>query len=393
MKKRILVFCNYYLPGIRSGGGMWTVVNLIDRFSHHYDFFVVTRNHDSASNKVPFDSVVTDNWNQIGNARVYYFGKGKLSIRNAAALVKEVGPNALFLNSAFAMPTLRVLWGLRKKIIPPIPVILAPCGELGTGALSLKPLKKRLFLRYANYARLYRGILWKASSSIEEAEIRTVIGTNANVMVAPDLVPSRILPKYDQKRKPRKFPGRARFVVIARIVEKKNIHFFLECLQNVRDGEVTFEIIGPVEEPSYWQRCQKIISELPANITVRHTGPLQQSEAIERAFDSHFFALPSLNENFGYVIIESLAAGTPLIISDQTMWTDLETHGVGWAIPLERRDMYVDKILECVKMDDSRFSLMSAASRSFALHWLADGSADKATEKVLAAATSGVAPI
>ena len=393
MKKRILVFCNYYLPGIRSGGGMRTVVNLIDRFSDQYDFFVVTRNHDSASNKIPFDSVVTDDWNQVGNARVYYFGRGKLSMRKAGALVKEIGPNAIFLNSAFGMPTRKVLWGLRKKIIPEIPVILAPCGELGTGALSLKPWKKWLFLRCANYAGLYRGILWKASSSIEEAEIRTVMGTNANIMVAPDLAPRQILPEYDQRRKPRKFPGSARFVVIARIVEKKNIHFFLECLRNVSEGEVAFEIIGPVEEPSYWHRCQKIISELPANITVRHAGPLQQSEAIERVLKSHFFALPSLNENFGYVLIESLAAGTPLIISDQTMWTDLEKQGVGWVIPLDRRDRYVDTINECIQMDDARFTLMSSASRAFALDWLSDRSVARATEKVLETATSCPGPI
>ena len=42
MKPKILVFCDFYLPGFKSGGGMWTVVNLVDRFHDRFDFFIVT---------------------------------------------------------------------------------------------------------------------------------------------------------------------------------------------------------------------------------------------------------------------------------------------------------------------------------------------------------------
>ena len=367
---------------------MWTVVNLVERFSHKFDFSVVTRNHDTGTEGIPYDSVITNDWNEVGAAKVYYFGQGTLTSSKTASLIEEVRPDAIFLNSAFAMPTLKVLWGVRKHRVPPVPVILAPCGELGTGSLSLKPVKKRLFLRYARHSGLYDDVLWKASSASEEEDIRKAIGRSARIMVAPDLVPKQILPEYDQTFKPKKVPGNARFVISARIVEKKNIHFFLELLQNINEGEVTFDIIGPIEDAPYWKRCQKIIAGLPGNIAVTSMGPLQQADAIKGVFDSHFFVLPSLNENFGYVLIESLAAGTPLLISDQTMWRDLERHGVGWVIPLDRPDLYANKVRECISMNDERYSSLSAASRAFALDWLADGAIYRATERVLETAMS-----
>ena len=67
IKKKILVFCDFYLPSIKSGGGMWTVVNLVDRFCDRYDFFVVTRNYDSKGDTVPYTSVETDVWNKVGS--------------------------------------------------------------------------------------------------------------------------------------------------------------------------------------------------------------------------------------------------------------------------------------------------------------------------------------
>ncbi len=362
---------------------MWTIVNLIDRFCHQYDFFVVTGNYDSAGSKMPFDSVVTNEWNKVGNAHVFYFGGGNISVKTAISLVDAVKPDCIFLNSAFGVPSLRFLTARRKRLIWNIPVILAPCGELGSGSLSLKPLKKRLFLHYSKVVQLYRGIIWKASSEVEKKDIAAAMGQDVEILVAPDLVPRTILPGYSQQSKPKKVSGEVRFVFMSRIVAKKNIHFFLECLREVREGDITFDIIGPIEDKSYWSRCESLISELPGNVAINVIGPLQRNQAIYRVFQSHFFVLPTLNENFGYVLIESLAAGTPLLISDQTMWNELESSDVGWTIPLDRPDLYMKAIKTCVEMDEARFSEVSSAARAYALKWLDNASSDRSMAKVL----------
>jgi len=77
-KKRILVLCDHYLPSTKSGGGMWTVVNLVERFSDRYSFFVAARNHESRNDRTPFNSVKTNAWNTVGSAKVYYISGNQI---------------------------------------------------------------------------------------------------------------------------------------------------------------------------------------------------------------------------------------------------------------------------------------------------------------------------
>lgn len=366
---------------------MWTVVNLVDRFCDQYDFYIVTRNYDSKGDKAPFTTVKTDSWNKVGEAQVYYFADGSLSVRKAASLVAEVDPDTFFVNSALSLPVFRLLSARKKRLIKDIPLILAPCGEMSKGALSVKPLKKKVFLSYAELIDLYKGVIWKASFDSEADEIKAMMGSDVEVMVAPDLVPRAIIPDYDQSWKPQKVKGEVKFVFISRLVPKKNISYFLERLRDIRDGKVTYDIVGPLEDQAYWKQCRAIISDLPPNITVNVTGAFpDQRDALRRVCDSHFFAMPTLNENFGYVFIEGLAAGCPLLISDRTVWTDIDEKGVGWRIPLEQPEKYIDQINRCIDMDDEEFRSMSIRSRQYAVDWLAKPEINEATARVLSRA-------
>ncbi len=379
-----MIFCDFYLPGFRSGGGMWTVVNLVDRFCDQYDFFIVTRNYDSKADTTTYTTVKTDEWNQVGNAQVYYFSAGSLKLNKVVELIAHVKPDTFFLNSAFSMPVRKLLTARRKGMLPEIPVILAPCGEMAKGARSVKPLKKQLFLKYSDFVGLYKGVIWKGSFESEKQEIHDVMGAEAEVMVAPDLVPKAIIPDYSQEWKPKKEKGSVRFVFISRLVPKKNISYFLERLLDIRDGNVTFDIVGPLEDQVYWKHCQDIIARLPNNITVNVTGAFpEQRDALRRVCESHFFAMPTLNENFGYVFIEGLAAGCPLLISDRTVWTDIDERGVGWRIPLENPEKYIEQINTCIAMEDAEYSEMSRRSREYALEWLAKPEINEATGRVL----------
>lgn len=386
MKKRFLIFCDFYLPGFKSGGGVWTLVNLVDRFADQYDFFIVTRNYDSKGDTAAYTTVATDVWNEVENAQVFYFSPGSLSVGKAAELFREVGPDAVFLNSAFSMPGMKLLTARRKRLVPQVPVIVAPCGELSERALSLKPLKKKLFLTYAKLVGHYNGVIWKASFDAEEQEIRDVLGNDIDVMIAPDLVPRSIIPEYSQDRKPFKEEGSAKFVFISRIVPKKNLSFFLELLEEISAGSVEFEIIGPPEDPDYWRQCRKLIGRLPENIKVAVSGSLPWKEALSRAFDSHFFVLPTLNENFGYVFLEGLSAGCPLLISDQNVWTDVDEKGLGWRIPLDRPHEFLEQIKKCIAMDNGEFTEISRRARDYAVEWIARPEINEATARVLSRA-------
>lgn len=362
---------------------MWTIVNLVDRFCYKYDFFIVTRNYDSKGDKKPYTTVKTDEWNRLGNANVFYFSPKNLSRGVFARLVKEIKPDAFFINSVFATPVIKFLMARRNKTIADIPLILAPCGELSAPALSLKPLKKKIFLQYAKSVNLYRNIIWKASNETERDEIKEIIGRDAEIWIAPDLTPKTILPDYVPEWKPFKEKGSVKFVFLSRIVRKKNIHFFLERLGEIKSGKVEFTIIGPPEEADYVRECQTVAETLSENVTVAFEGAVPYRQALEKICENHFFVLPTLAENFGYVCIEALAAGSPALLSDRTAWNDIQNHDAGWCIPLEDVSGWNEQIKKCLDMENPEYKRLSAAARDYSIKWLAEPKLAKETEKVL----------
>lgn len=370
MRARILIFCDFYLPGFKSGGGMWMVANLVKHFADEYDFFIVTRDHDGRRDRRPYDSIEKNQWNTVGSTRVFYFSDGVLPIARVIELFENVRPAAVYLNSAFSLPARQFLRGRRRKALADVPVILAPCGEMSEDAMSSKAVKKKLFLAVARKAGLYREIIWKASFDAEARDIKRVIGPRAEVLVAPDLAPTKTLLDVDLSLKAEKRPGSARFCYLSRIVPNKNLKFLLECFLNFRHGKVELEIIGPPEDPTYWAECEDLIARLPANIQISVLGPLPNHEVLKSLAASQFFVLPTQNENFGYAILEALSAGCPVLTTDRTEWNDMNERGAGWTIPLSRSDMFTDRLWECVAMDEVEYRRWSDGARRYAEDWL-----------------------
>jgi glycosyltransferase involved in cell wall biosynthesis len=59
-------------------------------------------------------------------------------------------------------------------------------------------------------------------------------------------------------------------------------------------------------------------------------GPIYGEEKFTAYREADVFVLPSLNENFGLTVAESLACGTPVIASRSAPWSGLEDEACGW---------------------------------------------------------------
>lgn len=378
----ILVFSDYYLPGYKSGGGMRTIVNMVNRLSHIYDFRIVTRDHDGKRDRKQYDSVKIDEWNQIGDALVFYISKTAFKLPLIRKLIKEVNPTALYTNSYFSTLAISVLKLRKVGAIPNLPVIIAPCGELSTGALALKSAKKKLYMGYASVLNLYSDIVWKASGEEEAEEVRRLDLGNAKVFVAPDLTPAQIFADFDPTMKPLKAKGKARFVFSSRFVKKKNFNWLIPLLIQI-EGEIELDIIAPIEDQSYWNETRELIASLPANVRIRSVGSVEHETLLGELAKYHFFICPTLGENFGHVFLEAMAAGCPLILSDRTPWKDLEDLKIGWDIPLEAPAKWQAVIQKCVDMDHDQYSQMSNNARAYSVRWTEGREVLEATKRVL----------
>jgi glycosyltransferase involved in cell wall biosynthesis len=383
-KKKILVLSDYYLPGFRAGGGLRTIVNMVDRLSGRYDFWIVTRDHDSRLDKTPYKIVNINEWNLVGGAHVYYFSQDNLKLSTIEKLIKEASPDAVYMNSFFATPANFFLF-LRWRGKLKTSAIMAPCGELIAAAMQFKTLKKKVHIFASKLAGLHKGLIWKATTELEKIDIEKVLGKKDDMYVAADLPPKTIFPDYEPSLKPAKNSGELKLVFLARFVKTKNFAFLLELLDNV-SGNISIDLIGDLEDKNYWDECLEGIKKLPANITVNYLGAIDNRLVLKKLAGYHFLILPTLNENFGHVFLEALSAGCPLIISDRTPWLELEEKGVGWDLPLEDKQRWKDVLQKCVAMDIEEYRNLSARAREFAESWLADESLEKDTITVIEAA-------
>ena len=156
-------------------------------------------------------------------------------------------------------------------------------------------------------------------------------------------------------------------------------------LQSIK-GKVTFAIYGPIEDQAYWQKCEEAIAALPENVSCVHKGGIPSSQVLEELSAHHFFLFPTLGENFGHVIPEALAAGCPVLVSDQTPWQDFDERGVGWVLKLEDQEAWQESIQKCVDMSPEHFETMSVAAKDY-INAMACASTDLETNPMLFAVT------
>ena len=346
-----------------------TVRNLVAALNPHFKFKVLTGNRDLGETH-PYSGIAANRWITNEACETLYADSRRVSMRAIYEILNRTPYDILHLNTLFSRPFgIAPLLLRRMGLLPRRPLIVAPRGELSPGALAIKPARKQIFLAMARRFGLCEGVVWQASTALEACDIRTIFGSRCQVTVAADLPGS----EYRQWKpvEYRKRRGHLDIVFLSRITPKKNLDLALQILRTIND-DVTFRIFGPIAENDYWVRCQKLILTLPRNVTTEYVGPIATSEVANALSRHGLFFLPTAGENFGYVILEAMLAGCPILISDQTPWRGLTDKGIGWELPLNRPDLVSAAIRECVAMDEPTHRALSIRAREFALDYLAN---------------------
>lgn len=365
--KRITILCfiAHYLPGYRSGGPLRSIANFVDHLGDEFDIRIVTRDrdvHDIAS----YPGVDVDAWNVVGNAKVFYASKKTLNLLGMTRLLRKTPYDVLYLNSYFAFSLTGYALLVRKLgLVPKRPCVISPRGEFSSGAMALKRRKKQLYIYLTSFIGIYNDLLWQASSGFEATDIRHVVGNNANkIFVASDLFQKLPTNENISGQKHGRAWGPLRIIFLSRISPMKNLDFLLRSLRGVTQ-HVEFVIYGPVEDKDYWAICKKLIAQLPENVRVKYMGEINPDQVL-RAFGKYdLFVLPTRGENYGHVIAESLTAGTPVLISDQTPW---QADDAGGITTLELGDSlrWAEEINRWAILDNNSLFMLRKAAKNIA---------------------------
>lgn len=361
-KKIIICFVHYYLPGFRSGGPTRTVANFVDHLGDEFDIKIICCDRDLGDNK-PFPNVLSNQWNKIGNSQVYYISPNKINLFNIAKILRETEFDAIYLNSFFSYGFAIIpLLAKFLKLVPIFKCIIGPRGEFSKGALSLKTFKKKLFIKFVTYLGLYKNLYWQASSQFELLDIKREFGNVAKkIYVARDLTPSN---KFSEKYIVlNKINRPLKIIFLSRISPMKNLDFLINVLSKVTE-KIEFNIFGPKQDLNYWDKCKIQLKNLPSNIIVNIGDEISHNKVLFTFSQNDLFAFPTKGEALGHIILESLSASTPVLVSDKTSWLSDKFKGLQ-AIPLNELE-WVSKINEWTKLSNDEILLRRKAAFNYA---------------------------
>lgn len=358
-KPKIAVLIDWYLPGTKAGGPVRSVYSLVNMLKDEFDFYVITTNLDLGCQN-PYKSIAADTLFVKDGIHYYYFSKSLLLSKNMRLLLSELQPDLVYLNSFWSFPFSISVINLKHKQSLAAPLLLAPRGMLGKGAMSLKGLKKRFFIGLAKTMGWYKGVTFHATNEQEEKDIHKKFPL-ASVLIAPNVNASPLMQNSSIKQK-----DHLKLFFLSRVAEVKNLHFALEVLKEIpAQYRVDYDIYGNLEDKEYWGRCMQIIAQLPPNVSVSYKGELPFHAVQATISRYNALLLPTLNENFGHSIVESLLCGCPAVISDQTPWNDLEEHGAGFAISLSDKQKFITSLITFAALDQNAFLIRSKAAMDY----------------------------
>ena len=340
-KKKILILVDWFYPGYKAGGPIQSCRNFVAFMEDTYDLSVVTSDRD-AGDDTAYPGIVSDKWNKYTNQTKVFYASA-LSLKQLRQLENEIAPDYIYLNSMFSPRFTLLVLLLHARKNTKATIILAPRGMLKKSALDFKPAKKKLFLALFRLLKIQNRIRFHATDATEVKDIKKILGNTETIMI------SNFPGKQNDFTPVEKEKHSLSMIFVGRVHPIKNLDLALQSLINIKD-QVRLTIVGAMEDEQYWQQCRSLIEQLPANVTIniKTDVPHDKMESILR--DQHLFILPTQGENFGHAIFESLAAGRPVLISDQTPWRNLASHFAGWDLPLNDLQAFTTVIEKAAAM-------------------------------------------
>ena len=355
---KLMIFIGGYLPGEKFGGPVTSIYNFTEMFGDMYEIFIVCKNHD-LKDKTPYTNI-NDGWNVVGKAKVRYLPDKDFNVSSFDQLVSEVMPDLIYSSSVMSAKMNLPLISLARK--RRIPLLLAPRGELNDTAIKIKAWKKKPYLWLLKRFKFLNQVYIQATSEDELKNCYKHLNVSEQQAFLLPNIPSPVVRKnYTDKRN-----GKINIVFVARILPNKNLKYAIQAVNRLQ-GEVCFDIYGPIENETYWNECKEEIEKAPSNIKILYKGKLKPSEARDIYSQYDCLVFPTLFENYGQVIAESISHDCPVVISKNTTpWDDLNDDVGHFAISLDDQAQFVNALSDIMYMNNEEYSKLLEKLRKYA---------------------------
>jgi glycosyltransferase involved in cell wall biosynthesis len=243
-----------------------------------------------------------------------------------------------------------------------VPYVVRPLGTLNRwGMVNRRPWLKQAMLRLIDGR-----VLSHAAAVHYTSEEEREAGAMSASATRPVIIPNPVDFQIDRDRLPAgwlrsHYPaiaGRKIILFLSRLHPKKGIDLLLSSFARVRAQVRDIALVlGGAGEERYVEQLRRHAHQLGIEPDVAWAGFLEEDAKKAAMAEANIFVLPSYSENFGVAVVEAMAAGLPVIVSDCVgIHREISATDAGLVVPCEV-DSLANAILQVLGNEGLRLRL------------------------------------
>ncbi len=321
-----------------SSGGTTSVIASLtaEQVKAGHSVTICTTNRGNPTSEQLDDETIRNNFSSEVTFCVFPSGLHQILYSRSMALwLRKQVKNYDLVNvhGLYRFPPTWAAYQARKQSVP---YIIKPHGSLDPyvhGKSSRSLFLKRMYEKWFDLPNLHNaGAIHYIT--LDEKDRASHLELKAPSFVIPsaiDWAQYQSIPNRGILRSKWKLGDAPLVLFLGRINFKKGLDLLVPAFARVRERhpKARMVIAGPDNE-GYGAKVRGWVAEQGLNDAVHFVESLQGAEVKQAYVDADVFALPSYTENFGMTVVESLACGTPVVISDQVnIHREVATAGAG----------------------------------------------------------------
>ena len=248
--------------------------------------------------------------------------------RQWMALLDDIKPDIVHINCCW-MPQCALVqrwtrqWQKLSIVNYQLSIALTPHGMLEPWIVKRHYWTKKVpaILLYQKWAVKDADVI--VATAEEEKKHIAELGWNDNIAMLPNGINVSAIEMKTQWKHPKDL------LFMSRLHPKKGLEMLLEALKDV-DG-LSLKIAGG-GDAAYVKSLKDLATTLGLNERVSFLGAVFGEEKWQEIRESDIVVLPSYSENFGLIVAEALASGTPVLTTTGTPWESIKERLCGWQV-------------------------------------------------------------
>jgi len=305
-----------------------------------------------------------------GAVEVHYFSVQVSALKISLSLAHFINTqietfDIVHVHGLYRFPSTYTAWRARRLGVP---YVVTPHGSLAPylhRRSSRSVALKRLYERWFELANLH-GAGAVHYTAEEEQMGASFLHLRAPSFVIPngiDWARYEALPQRGTFRAAHGLNDARIVLFLGRVHKSKGLDLLIPAFAAVKEkvADAQLVIVGP-DNDDYGQQLRGWVHERGLDECIRFVGFLDGPHVLSAYVDADVYALPSYTESFGMTVVEAMACGSPVVISDQVnIHRDIAAVGAGLVTPCA-----VEPLATCLYRllsDNALAKAMGAAGR------------------------------